>query len=414
MSFFTNLSKKSYFPWLELACATSFFAFQFILRVSPSVFAKDMMNDLNIDECTFGGVASFFYVGYTGLQIVAGLLLDKFGVRKPLTLAILLCFGGALIFATGATPFLLSIGRLLMGIGGAFGFLSCMKIATAWFPANKLGMVIGVSMLVGSAGAVSGGAPLAIMAGYLGWQESMLILAFVGLLIALASWLVVSDHSRSPNLEAEDLPIFEALKIILCKPQTYVFAIFASLIYLALSIFADLWGPYFVSQVYGISDIEAAGVVSTIYIGFGFSGLLTAVVAKKMQSYKQPMIYGAIVTLIGFSAIIYFPIFSIEVLCIILFFVGLFLGSNIFSFACVCELNPKSISGTASGVQNTFQMVSGIICQPLVGHLLKYFHQGSGSEHSVLEYQYALSVVPIAVFLALLMTFRMRELYPKS
>ena len=409
----SSLTKKSYFPWLELACATAFFAFQFILRVSPSVFAKDIMHDLGIDHCSFGGVATFFYVGYTSMQIIAGVLLDKFGVRKPLTVATFLCFVGALIFAIGSSVALLAVGRLLMGIGGAFGFLSCMKIATAWFPANRLGTVIGVSMLVGSAGAVFGGAPLALLVEYTGWQESMLILSGISLLIALASWLIVSDHSKSPSLEAEDLPIFEALTIVLTKPQTYVFAIFGSLMYLTLSVFADLWGTTFISQVYGLSKTTAAGAVNTIYIGFGLSGLLTAVVADKMQSYKKPILWGRVVTLLAFTTIIYFPIFSVEALYAVFFGTGLFLGSQIFAFACVCELNSKTVSGTASGVHNTFCMLSGIIFQPLVGHILDLLGHG-GEGHSILEYQYALSVVPIAVLLALLMTFLMKELYPKS
>ena len=408
------LTSKSYYPWLAWACAASFFFFQFMLRVSPSVFAKDMMPDLNMDRCTFGGMAAFYYAGYTWMQIIVGLSLDRFGVRRPLTIAILLCFTGALIFSQSSTFYPLAFGRLLMGIGAAFGFLSCMKIATSWFPANKIGSVIGMSMIFGSSGAIFGGAPLAMLVEYTGWQDSVLILAFLSLLIAMCTWLIVRDHDQvAPTAADEHLPIIMTIKIVLSKPQTYVFAAYGLLKYVPLSAFADLWGVQFIKHVYNISDIEAAGAVSFTYVGFGLSGLLTALLADVLQSYKKPMILGCIVSICAIVALLYLPALPFYLLSVLFGIFGIFLGAQIFAFACVCELNPKNVSGTASGIHNMICMMSGMIFQPLVGYLLDINGSPDGV-HSLIDYQYALTVVPICMAVALLITFKMKELYPKD
>ena len=92
-----NILQKAVTIWL---CTAFFYLYQFVIRVSPQAIVNDMMCSLGMDACVLGGVISLYYYGYSSMQIPAGLVLDRVGVRRPLFLCCLMCAAGALIFAT--------------------------------------------------------------------------------------------------------------------------------------------------------------------------------------------------------------------------------------------------------------------------------------------------------------------------
>jgi len=62
-------------------------------------------------------------------------------------------------------------------------------------------------------------------------------------------------------------------------------------------------------------------------------------------------------------------------------------------------------------------MMSGVIFQPFIGYLLDKSAQSRidfvPGEYSIFDYQIALTVLPVAMLIATLMKFKMKEAYPK-
>jgi MFS family permease len=83
------------------------------------------------------------------LQVPVGIGMDKFGPRRLLTTASLFATFGALVFSLSDGPVMCCVARLMIGFGGSCGFLSCVKLATLWFPSDRLPMVIGVTTVNG-------------------------------------------------------------------------------------------------------------------------------------------------------------------------------------------------------------------------------------------------------------------------
>ena len=288
-----NSSLRGFFMWF---CAAVFYGFQFILRVSPSVMAQDLMSTLVIDACTLGTIASFFYWGYTFMQIPAGLLLDIIGPKKPLILACILCFLGALLFAGGQHISLLSLGRFLIGVGSAFGFLTCIRIASTWFSADKRAIFVGFTLAIGTAGGTSGGLPLALLVQATDWQTAIYILAAVSLILAVVIWIVIVDGVPTiNNLEKKipTKPIFSLKQItnsiveILQNPQTWLLGAYGFLMYIPLSGFADLWGVPYLMQAFNVEREVAAGALSTFYVGVGVGGPLWSWILTFLKSYRR-------------------------------------------------------------------------------------------------------------------------------
>ena len=67
---------------------------------------------------------------------------------------------GCLLFSLSDSPVTASITRMLVGAGAAFSFVSCLKLAANWFPANRFATLVGLTNIIGMIGAISGEGPI--------------------------------------------------------------------------------------------------------------------------------------------------------------------------------------------------------------------------------------------------------------
>ena len=193
--------KKGLLIWSTVAL---FYFFQFILRVSPNACTDSLMTAYNFDAVTLGSIMSFYYIGYVMMQIPAGIILDRIGVRIPVVASILMCSLGVLLFAIASNAMILSIARLLMGVGSAFAFLSNVKVASLWFDPKRMPLFIGLTFAAGTLGAKVAGSPLVYLLDAIGWQSALQVLAVGGGVLALTSWFVVKDVKLSDFQERKE------------------------------------------------------------------------------------------------------------------------------------------------------------------------------------------------------------------
>ena len=80
------------------ALASVFYAYEYYLRVAPSVMSAELKEYFAISEAGLGFLSGLFYFAYTPSQLLIGLLMDKYGPRIVLTLACLACALGTYLF----------------------------------------------------------------------------------------------------------------------------------------------------------------------------------------------------------------------------------------------------------------------------------------------------------------------------
>ena len=409
--------------WL---CAAMFYSFQFLIRVSPNVMTHQLMASFDVQACVLGTVVSFYYWGYSLMQIPAGIMLDSLGPRRPLAIACLLCFIGCTIFGMGTNIYMLSIGRAMMGIGSAFGFLTSVRIISTWFHAEKLGLFVGLTVMIGTLGAISGSRPLAILISITSWQTCMYILATFSAFLGFTSWFVVKDAGPQEKINKVKSS-FSVTHIILSlvniakNPQTWIYALYGFLMYVPLSAFADLWGTSFMAQKFQIDHNVASGGIFTFYVGVSIGSALLPLMTNRLRSYKKVMIGSAFCTAIFLSLAFYMTSLTFFQSCVLLGFAGLFSGSQFIAFSGVTDINPRDQAATASGMHNMLCMFSGNLMQPLVGQLLQsnWSHRGgtygAGTPHYIVEdFYYAFTIIPLCVLGAGFVIFWAKETYHKS
>ena len=402
------------------ACAAIFYAYQFALRVSPSAMADDLMRDLSVEGCALGTLSSFYYLGYAGAQIPVGIILDMIGPRRPLTVGCILCILGCALFIATDHVMIMSMGRFFIGVGSAFGFLSCLKIANIWFIPKRLALIIALTLLLGTAGASIAGATFSFIIETFGWRHTMAYLGIFSTILAIFTWFTINDHPNASNLKNKDahhISVMESMFIILKNRQTWIAGFYGSLMYLPLSGFADLWGTLYAMKVFDVDKYTAALSVSMFYIGLGCGSPLTAYISDYYQSHLKPIIWGAFGTMLLFAVVIYTPNLPFMWSYSLLFIAGMFSACQFIAFATIAEVNPHNISGTATGFHNMLCMISGMLYQPGIGYLLTLSWDGTlennSPAYSVGDYRFALAIIPIGLFIALITALFIKETYPK-
>ena len=95
-------------------------------RSNISYIAAPMMKDLGMTKTQFGLLASFFSLGYAFMQVPSGMLSEKFGPRKMITIA--LVWWSAFTILTGVVKNhgLLYTMRFLFGAACVRSRLACL------------------------------------------------------------------------------------------------------------------------------------------------------------------------------------------------------------------------------------------------------------------------------------------------
>lgn len=404
--------------WLFWGIAALFYFYQFVLRVSPGVISQELMRDFAVQGCSLGVLGAFYYNAYAAMQIPLGILLDRFGPRRLMAASCAIATLGTYLFSQADTLGVASFGRLLMGAGAACGFIGTLKLATLWFPPERIGRVIGFTMILGTLGATSAGAPLGALVGEFGWRYTLFLVAIAGTGLAAALYFILKEpRDLQPEKEKEPVKLLDGLATVITSKQVWFVALFGCLMYVPLAAIADLWGTLYLSERYAISSKRAASMVSFIYIGIALGAPFAMWLSDYLRNRKKVMFASASIYLLLFLGILYIDAIPMPLMYGLMFCAGFFFSGQNLVFAMATENMPLRISGITTAFTNMIVMLSGVIFEPLVGWLLDYKWDGTlknGAPYFTTEnFTFALTAVPIALAVAVLSLLFIKETYPK-
>ncbi|MGL5741671.1 MAG: MFS transporter [Legionella sp.] len=412
--------------WLICGLGAVFYSYEYLLRIAPSAMESALRDHFNLTATWFGHISSIYYYAYVPMQLPVGLMMDRYGPRRLLTFACLICVLGTFLF-TGTSHFwVAAAGRFLVGLGSAFAFVGVLKLATIWLPENKLAMVSGITAALGTVGAMLGDNFLEVFVHQFGWIKTLNATAFFGMVLTFALWLGIHDkkgkHRQSGTVSNFKRGLID-LNIIVRNKQIWINGFYGCLVYLPTTVFAELWGIPYLRHAHGLTD-HAAGVAnSLLFLGFTLGAPLMGYLSDRLARRKLPMFLGASIATVLMLTVLYFPGLTETNVQVLMFLLGLFYSAQAIVFAVGRELSPGEAAGTAMALTNMIVMLGAMLLQPLVGHLLDFSYSlRSGASvttalavenvhklYNMTDYRIALAFIPIGMFVAALLTFFLKE-----
>ncbi len=384
----------------------SLYFFSIVHRVGVAVIAFDIMSEFNTDASLLGLMSSMYFFPYAIAQIPVGLLLDRIGIRRTVTmLAVISCIG-SLIFSLSPSLALLTVGRAFIGFGVGGFYVSSLKAIAVWFAERRFATLAGTLTSIGNLGAIFASYPLAVMSLSLGWRSSFLIISLIMAALTGTAWLRIKDESKekfhSTQSVSKDLKTIFSYKEF--QRLVIVYGLFIS--------FQGLWGGPFLMDVYGMSKSEAGAMILFIGLGFMIMSPVAGFISDKIMRRKPVLLVGMVLTLV-FWLLVYWSGKSLGAysLMAILFLLGTsFAFCNIY-MTISKELFGSDISGTSMASFNTFAFLGAGFFQYFMGFILDNLY---GGLRSFASYQVIFLMALVCVLVAMVPAVMSRESFRSS
>jgi MFS family permease len=411
----SKLRDNRFYPWIVVLMSALFLLYKYVVQVSPSVMAGDLMRHFHIGATGLGNLAACYFYTYLVMQLFAGPLLDRYSPRILSTLALLLLSASMFGFSHAHALWQAFLWRAMMGVGAAFATVSYLKLAGTWFSDRQYSLVAGLLATAASLGAIIGQAPLAFSVEHSGWQHTLYLCALLGVAVALVYAVFVSDTSSCQQAENKDHSAvnLNALLPLLKSKKTWLLTLYSGLAWSPMAVFGGLWGDSFLQTAYHLDRTNAASLVSLSFVGLAVGGPFFGWLATMLNKKHPVMLCGLLLSLLALLYVLFSPLASIALLGTALFLFGAGTAAFMLGFALGKQWFCATLAATLICVVNTGDALFGAVSEPLVGKLLDYFGNGkmvAGTPvFSLSSYHLSMAVLPLYLFAAVLVLHMLRK-----
>ncbi|MFG2946762.1 MFS transporter [Streptomyces adustus] len=348
-----------------------------IFRTSLGVAGLDAADRFHVGASALSTFSILQLLVYAGMQIPVGLLVDRLGTRKVLTIGVVLFTAGQLGFAFSPSYGTALASRALLGCGDAMTFISVLRLGSRWFPARRGPLVAQLAGLAGMAGNLVSTLVLARLLHGIGWTAAFAGSALAGVVVLVLLLLFLEDHPE--GFEPEPFPhrggAYVRRQILASwrEPGTRLGLWVHFTTQFPAMVFLLLWGMPFLVEAQGLSRATAGELLTLVVLSNMLIGLVYGQIVARHHEARLPLALGTV----GATAVVWAvtlawpgahaPMWLLIVLCAVLGACG---PASMLGFDFARPANPPERQGTASGITNMGGFVASMTTLFAVGVLL--------------------------------------------
>ncbi|MEU9298958.1 MFS transporter [Streptomyces sp. NPDC048269] len=362
-----------------------------IFRTSLGVAGLDAADRFHVNASALATFSLLQLLVYAGMQIPVGLMVDRLGTKKVLTLGAVLFTVGQLGFALSPTYDMALAARALLGCGDAMTFISVLRLGTRWFPARRGPLMAQLAGLVGMAGNLVSTLVLAPVLHGAGWVAAFAGSAVAGLVVLVPLALFLRDHpeghGQPPSTRATGAGASGAgrasgasrgfvrrqIRASWSEPGTRLGLWVHFTTQFPAMVFLLLWGMPFLVEAQGLSRTTAGGLLTLVVASNMALGLVYGQTVGRRQSARIPLALGTVgLTALLWASVLAYPgdrapMWLLVTLCLVLGSCG---PASMIGFDFARPANPAERQGTASGITNMGGFIASMTTLLAVGVLL--------------------------------------------
>lgn len=349
--------------WIIWSVPAFFFLYEYILRILPGIIERDLEKEFALDQSQIGAGLGMYYFAYAPMQLVVGILLDRYGARVLLAGAAVICAIGMVVFPMSSTEFGLAGSRFLVGLGSSFAFIGAIYVAMVWFPTHQVPLLTGLTAGLGFGIGIVGelftsellGSPPA-------WRQASLVLSIVGMLIAVMV-LVVVPHRPAWFLDRTGIEEGRTMKQalmgllkVMARPKIWLISLGCALLYLPLPLAAN-WGPRTIGEVIGRSEAHSSQLFAWFYLGIAIGCPIAGWLDGRFGRARPILMLGAVgaCAVVVVLALLGTP--TEQTVGLLLLALGLTTSAYVLGYPLAAELSPEDAHGSAIAFVNFVAMM---------------------------------------------------------
>jgi MFS family permease len=347
----------------------------YVDRGNLSIAAVPVMRDFGFSAGQIGLLMSMFFWTYGSLQVPAGHLVDRFGVRRIYAAALLLwCLAMAAMGLARNFGELAAL-RLLLGAGEAVSPLASMAFIKQNFDERDQGLPTSIYVAGLTMGPAIGAIVGAWLLDVLGWRIMFIITGLAGCVWLLPWLMLVTDGKRSAREPAREPIAAPSLRAFLATPIAWGLSgsvfFYSYFWYFFLS-----WIPTYLVLKHDMPNLKMGMIMAAPLAGMALVNLCSGALADWITGRKgNPIRIRKLFVCTGFiCASSLMALAGVDkggpVLPILLFsFMGVGIGAGNY-WALSQAAAPRALVGRALGFQNMVAQAAGAAAPVLTAFLL--------------------------------------------
>ncbi len=194
--------------WGVIALLSAGMVVAYVDRANLSVVlaTAEVRNAFHLSDSMRGWLNSAFFWSYALLQIPAGWVADRYGVKRPYAIGFLLwtLISAATGLVNGVSQLLLL--RVLLGAGESIGAPASLRWIRWNCPEERRGLAVGIYMAGTKIGSAIGVPIAAFLVTAFSWRTMFVICGFAGLAWLVAWLFLVDDNLQPASSPVQDAP----------------------------------------------------------------------------------------------------------------------------------------------------------------------------------------------------------------
>lgn len=369
---------------LVLACSLYFITY--VDRVNLATAANDIKADLHLTNTDLGLAFSAFAIVYGALMVVGGLINDRYGARRTLTVAGVLWAGGTVGTALAQGLASLFAARLIVGIGESAATPGASRALLPWTPLGRRGFVQGLMHAFGRLGNATTPPLVAALILTTSWQMAFVVMGAASMIwVAVWVWYYRDDPRRHADISPEELATLPVVPVAArgARPIKWL-SLLRTMLPVTLVSFCHGWTlwyflnwmPLFFANNEGLDLKHSALFSAGVFLGGGLGTLLGGTISDwhyrrtgNLRSARRTVTIFGLVSPLPFLAGLFMThdLVTTSVCLAIVMFLSELVTAPLWAIA--MDLAPHH-SGTAGAIMNTGLAIAAAISPILVGWLL--------------------------------------------
>lgn len=370
---------SSYYKKIIFALVLGWVAIWIYRTILTPIYPQIQESLGGVSQAEIGLIASVYFFAYTGMQIPAGFLVDKFGQKNVLIPAFIAFAVGAVVLGTANSLPQVYLGSLISGLATGSYYGSAYSLSAKHVPKDKKTFANAIINSGSAVGMIIGLVGASVLVGGLNveWNWMLYGTALIILGVTFVFYTnIKSDKKPAPEVNTENsdttsadvstAPLSE-VSLFSSKHITIYFTYFAVCYgyYMIVT-----WLPSFLVAEKGFAQSDV-GYVSALVAVAGIPGALifARLIDRRQQDRLKYILMLLIVAAIMIALTVYSP--SPWILYIALIIYGLMgkLAIDPVLITYVSDSVPEHKTAKALGLFNFFGMASSVVAPWLTGYI---------------------------------------------
>lgn len=343
----------------------------FSVRYGYGMLLSEMLPVLEITKTEAGIIVMFFFIIYTLLAPITGILSDHLSFKVILPLSVLILGLGALLLSTASSMYQTTIFYSIAAVGGAGCWAPVMVLIQRSVPEKQKGFAVSLVGTGTCVGIFLTGILLPLLISNYSWRAGWTTLGLTGLCISILNYFLLSNPESSPSKKKSVsfglIGFFTKYQPIFKQPNFWIIAIaylFVGFNLITIFTFLPVYTSEKLQVQYYISTRFIAVIAASGIIGQLFLGYLSDIIGRKSIMIICGVLLG--LPCLGFS--LYSTIWSLNLLAVCWGF-GYGAVCAIYS-ASASDFFSKQYTGGIVGIWTAFLGVGSIIAPIFCGRLI--------------------------------------------